>query len=78
MMTNEEIQTLRNLGHDDAADEIERLREHAVILANTTRTVEHDRCKAKVLQILGWYRNDYNGPQIDSLVEAIKKSLTDL
>ena len=52
----------------DAQAEIERLREHAVILANTERYVERERC-------VQWVRDNYQDhPTIDGLCAAMLAS----
>ncbi len=87
MLTDQELQSLRNQGNEAerAAEEIERLRWDLGELRGRIAQMERDegkslaaereRCKTRALQIVEWHRNDYNRQQIDPIVAELKNGM---
>lgn len=55
---------------EDAANEIVRLRGAEALIE-----AERDACKARVFEVIGWHRNDYNAAQIDPIVDELHRAL---
>ena len=82
-MTDRELQDLRNIGHDDAADEIERLREladsegtRAVNYLRRARTAEAEKERLRfaleaMLTQFGMGEDEWSKPTFDKAREAL-------